>query len=340
MKKDNAISTVVLLPSSKLNGELNKQMFHAVKAASLVADETEARERVSAQASALFEHTHGSIAASELDVNEAQKAVDKLDKKIKETEDELNKLEPSYVSTSTDKPKGKFSASRFDGWNTLDKGLAYVLIVIIPVMMGIATVNLQSIIENSFIPVFIASPWKGWLISLIAPASALALDMLPKFFSPKIKKRYTQGLVIVTAIVTIAWIALFSVTFDGFSVAVQSTANDLYAEVPTGQDTRLYSFIQLLAEILISSSLVAALQALFERYQPLKEVPHPMLASLKERLAQLLSERIEAMAHLSRETMRHNTLLLARQAFINHWLDELTITRARYAATSQFFEEK
>jgi hypothetical protein len=339
MKKDNALSTAILLPSSKPNNELNKPMHHAVKAASLVPNEVEARDRVSAQASALFEHTHGSIAASELDVNEAQKAVDKRDNKIEETAGELNKLEPSYTPT-TDKPKDKLSKSKFEGWNTLDKWLACVLIVLIPTMMGIATVNLQSIIENSFIPVFIASPWKGWLISLIAPASALALDMLPKFFSPKVKKRYTQGLVIVMAVVTVTWIALFSTTFDGFSVAVQSATNDLYAEAPVGQDTRLYSFIQLMAEILISSCLFAALQKVFERYQPLKEIPHPMLANLKERHAQLLLERIEAMAHLSSETMRHNTLLLARQAFINHWLDELTIARARYAATSQFFEEK
>ena len=68
------------------------------------------------------------------------------------------------------------------GWRMIDKIQAFLLAVLIPTMMVISVVNLQSLIENSYQPVFINAPWKAWAISLLAPCASICLDMLPKAF--------------------------------------------------------------------------------------------------------------------------------------------------------------
>jgi len=227
------------------------------------------------------------------------------------------------------------------GWRTIDKIFVCLLVISIPTMMVISAINLQSLIENSYQPVFINAPWKAWAISLLAPCASICLKMLPKaFVLDQTKLLFKKIIYLITACVIVAWIFLFSMTFDGFSTPnIEDFAKiDVFE---TGiQDTRLYSFIQLMAEILISACLFMELESLFARYQPVKKEPNPQWQTLDEKIRHRKIERMDAVKHLEQETERHTQLVNARQSFINHWLDKFTFAKAHHAAISNFFGDE
>lgn len=238
----------------------------------------------------------------------------------------------------------------FSGWRTQDKMFIVILTLLIPVMMVVSTVNLQVIIESSYEPVFIASPWKTWVIALIAPLASLAIEMLPTVFDHEQTKRsYQKSLNVITVFIIILWIALFAMTFDGFSTpSVESFSADNFStnnatgaqSVETGgKDTRFYSFIQLMTEILISACLLSGWHALWNSHQPEQEEPNPKHQALAEKIRQLKTERVAIVKHLEKETARHTHLMNMRQSFINHWLGALTIAKAHHTAVSHFFGE-
>ncbi len=227
------------------------------------------------------------------------------------------------------------------GWRTIDKILACLLAVLIPTMMVISAVNLQSLIENSYQPVFINALWKSWAISLLAPCASICLDMLPQaFVHDRTKLLFKEIMYLLTAIVIVAWILLFSMTFDGFSTPNIGDFASIDAVETGTHDTRLYSFTQLMAEILISACLFMRLESLFAHYQPVKEEPNPKWQTLEEKVKHRKIERKEVVKHLERETERHTQLVNARQSFINYWLDKLTIAKAHHAAISNFFGDE
>ncbi len=227
------------------------------------------------------------------------------------------------------------------GWRTIDKISVFLLAVLIPTMMVISTINLQSLIENSYQPVFINAPWKAWAISLLAPCASICLDMLPKaFVLDQTKLLFKKIMHLLTAFVIVLWILLFSMTFDGFSTLSIGDLASIDAVETGTQDTRLYSFIQLMAEILILACLFMGLESLFAHYQPVKKEPNPQWQTLDEKIRHRKIERKDVAKHLEQETERHTQLVNARQSFINHWLDKLTIAKAHHAAISNFFGDE
>lgn len=227
------------------------------------------------------------------------------------------------------------------GWRTIDKIQVCLLAVLIPIMMVISAVNLQSLIENSYQPVFINALWKSWAISLLAPCASICIERLPEAFTHDQTKLLVKKIIqLLTAFVIVAWILLFSMTFDGFSTPNIGDFLSIDAVETGTQDTRLYSFTQLMVEILISACLFMRLESLLAHHQPVKKEPNPQWQTLDEKIRHRKIERESIVKHLERETERHTQLVNARQAFINNWLDELAIAKARHAAISNFFGDE
>ncbi len=227
------------------------------------------------------------------------------------------------------------------GWRTIDKIQVFLLAILIPTMMVISAVNLQSLIENSYQPVFINAPWKAWAISMLAPGASICLERISEAFThDQTKLLFKKIISLLTAFVIVAWISLFSMTFDGFSTPNIGDFASIDAFETGTQDTRLYSFIQLMAEILISACLFMRLESLYAHYQPAKKEPNPQWQTLDEKINHRKIERKDVVKRLEQETERHTQLVNARQSFINHWLDKLTIAKAHHAAISNFFGDE
>ncbi|MCY7297301.1 hypothetical protein [Alteromonas sp. a30] len=309
---------------SDVSMALKQRLDNMIKAAvHMGADK--GRQHITQQAGLLFDEQHGSIEAATAQRDEIKRLQEEAVEELKQSRKKFNDL-PSYIpALRDDAPSNMFD---FTAWRAQDLIQLVLFGGFMLLCMGLSVVNAQASIAASEILVFIEAPWKAWVIALLAPAISVSLKMTPLMFSSlHWQDKCKKALYGLTALVSFIWIWQFAETFNG--LGAPPSLSDMLNEQSGGD---YFVLVQLLAEVLIASSLFIALQNLLDSYNPstLTLNPSRLIASEQLRMDKSASEKaFKAYLETDSELV---ALSAARQAFINEQLSAFAIAQARHQA--------
>jgi hypothetical protein len=202
------------------------------------------------------------------------------------------------------------------------------------VMLVVSAVNLNAILISSGELVFLESPWKAWMISVLAPLSSICIKLVPLGFEfPQTKKLFLKFLYSLTALAIILWMVLIAQTFQGMGGDL-----DVDALLESGQNSQLYVFTQLCVEILVAASLFSGWQSLLDNYHP--AAPSTDSIALDKRIATSETVLEAAQKRLGEATQNLEAIKTGRQLFINKQIEKLSLLKAKNHFIQQFFGEQ
>lgn len=202
-------------------------------------------------------------------------------------------------------------------------------------LMGIATVNLNSVLVSTADIAFLEAPWKAWLISALAPMASISLKCLPMAFEyPSTKRLYKKGLYSLTAIAILVWIYLVADTFQGMGGGFDV---DTLLEA-SAQGSMTYVLVQLLTEVLMAATLFSAWQSQLDSYHP-KPVDEQVRA-LNKALAVNAPLVKTAQDAVYEATDTLNALKTQRAVFINQQIEALTLQKAKHHFLNNHFGDQ
>ena len=282
---------------------------------------------ITEQAGLIFDEQHGSIEAIKAERDEAKRLYEEAICDSKVSRKTVNDL-PAYVPVMQAHDNSAASMFDFASWRGQDLIQLVLFGTLTLLCMALSVVNVQVNIMASQELVFIESPWKSWVIAMLAPAAATSIKMLPHIFASvswqdKCKK-VIYGL---TALMSFIWIVQFSQTFDG--IGAQPSLSDLLNEQGSSD---YFVLVQLLAEVMIAATLFIAVQNLLDAYNPstLKANPSRLIASEQLRIDKSACDKaFKTYQDADNKLVAHKA---ARQAFINEQLSAFAIALARHQA--------
>jgi hypothetical protein len=212
----------------------------------------------------------------------------------------------------------------FRDWSFLDQGMTAATLTLSVVMLGAGAANIQGNLVGSGLPMFTANPLFAWLFAMLAPAAALAIHCFGHAFRTwRMRNFYRMGIYGLTLITVIAWSWLFADLFHG------TGGLDLDFEGSTLADT-LFVWLQIIAEILVGSSLFLIAEHIAGKYSPNWWVRNTEYVELRERRTGLGKDRDAAFERLATAKGAYTSLLGSREATINADLAEYLQRRRRF----------
>ncbi|WP_138511609.1 hypothetical protein [Maricaulis alexandrii] len=212
----------------------------------------------------------------------------------------------------------------FKDWSFLDQGLTVATLVLSVVMLGAGAANIQGNLVGSGLPIFTLNPLFAWLFAMLAPAAALAIHCFGHAFRTwRMRNFYRMGIYALTLITVIAWSWLFADLFHG------TGGLDLDFEGSGLADT-LFVWLQIVAEIMVGSSLFLIAEHIAGKYSPNWWVRNTEYVELRERQTVLGKERETAFERLSKAKGAFTALMGRREATINADIAEYLQRRRRF----------
>lgn len=212
----------------------------------------------------------------------------------------------------------------FKDWSFLDQALFVGTLLLSTVMLGAGAANIQANLVGSGLPIFTLNPVFAWLFAVLAPAAALAIHCFGHAFRTwRLRNYYRMAIYALTLITVIAWSWLFADLFHG------TGGLDLDFEGSGLADT-LFVWLQIVAEIMVGSSLFLIAEHIAGKYSPNWWVRNTEYVELRERQTALAKERGAAFEHLSRTKGAYTALIGRREASINADIAEYLQRRKRF----------
>ena len=212
----------------------------------------------------------------------------------------------------------------FTDWSFLDQSIFVGALGLSCVMLGAGAANIQGNLVGSGLPMFTANPFFAWLFAMLAPAAALAIHCFGHaFLTWRLRNYYRVGIYSLTLVSVIAWSWLFADLFHG------TGGLDLDFEGSGLKDT-MFVWLQIIAEIMVGSSLFLIAEHVASKYSPDQLVQNLEHIELRERQAALSGDHKAAFERLATAKGAYTSLLGSREATINADLAEYLQRRRRF----------
>lgn len=304
------------------DARMRERLAMMVKAAVHLGD-AEGRQHVTVQAGLIYDAQHVALSAVQAAQSDAKQHYSAASESMHRAQARLDEL-AAFVAVHD----AESSAMNFTQWRAQDVIQLMLFGGFMLLCMGLSVVNVQVNIMASQEVIFIESPWKAWVIALLAPAASTAIKMSPKMVEKlPWQERCKHVIYGVTAVVALLWVWQFSQTFDGLGGAV-----DIAAMLDTQSGGAHFVFVQLLCEVLISASLFLAVQSLLDSYAPERIKPNPARAIAEEQCRLCKSAHDKALKAYQESENQLCTHEAARGAFINEQLAAFGVAMARHHA--------
>jgi len=156
-----------------------------------------------------------------------------------------------YISVAAARGDGKPGDIPFAQWGLKDQA-EYLLTVILGVLvLGASSATAFSAIMSQGIPTFLEEPWLAAFLSILLPASSMALHFLADLLDDDRSRRlYIQTIFKMTGVSLAAWIGIFALNF-----AIGSSTVDLESLGKTDYIAILFTALQMSTEVLCGASL-------------------------------------------------------------------------------------
>lgn len=202
-----------------------------------------------------------------------------VDKRLSDVNDRLCNTPPTIRSNEG-------QSKSFYNWETGHQIAFSSLFAFLMTMLGVAGSNVYVALMASGEPVFLDNPALAVMLSLLAPAGAMALKFVSHCFEDhRGKKRFAVGIYLLSALVFLLWIFLFA---RSYSVTGGIDLNSLLNTEAKGP---WLLFVQMLGEILVAASLTLAMQQIHLVYNPISPVDNPVYLDLLKQRDALVEER-------------------------------------------------
>ncbi|GLK50507.1 hypothetical protein [Maricaulis virginensis] len=256
----------------------------------------------------------------------AQSEADRIDKEYRDVcRDLAGTPEWKRVARKSGKrDKDDGAEVPFRDWSFLDQSIFAGALGLSCVMLGAGAANIQGNLVGSGLPMFTANPLFAWLFAMLAPAAALAIHCFGHaFLTWRLRNYYRIGIYGLTLVSVTAWSWLFADLFHG------TGGLDLDFEGSGLKDT-MFVWLQIIAEIMVGSSLFLIAEHVASKYSPDRFVQNLEHIELRERRTVLGKERETAFERLSKAKGAYTALMGRREATVNADIAEYLQRRRRF----------
>lgn len=292
-------------------------------------DESAASESVSLHAGDIFDQKKEGreLILKQDELVELDIQVSEVNERIEQQRDKLNNTKRT-IKTSTDKAQAK----PFKYWQRYDQICFSAIIGLAPVILVSGAANVYANLLSSGEPIFLQQPMLAVALSLIAPAGSLALKFITNVFEyQSTKKRYALGIAVLMWLVFIAWTIAFSMNFTG--IAGGMNMDDMMDTDNTAGIVMVW--LQLIAEILIGTSLVLSAEDIYLKYYPPLEMDNPDYTNGKRALKEEQQHRKTLRDSRAKTFADITQLTAARNAFVDSELAQFKAARASITKIQQ-----
>lgn len=210
-------------------------------------DKKEARKLVAEQANLVWKKFYGAaLERAELDVKAIEITYAESCEILNSLMKQLSKTKP-YIPAAKVFGEGENNYIPFSKWRPIDKVIVILSLSAAVVVLAMGAANVYVNILGSGNPVFIENWVLAFIISLLLPASSLAMEFVSKRLeSDRSKAIYNKSFYALMVIALLSWTVLFSLNFHGLSQAI-----DLDDLEESNSASSALTWIQLLAEMLV-----------------------------------------------------------------------------------------
>lgn len=194
--------------------------------------------------------------------------------------------------------------------------------------MTVSFENLSANLLGTGMQVFIDDPSKALWISLLAPAAGMAIKNLPNMFKRSSAQSLCKRCIIaVTGISALAWVALFSASFDGLSGNLPD-----FSDFSLEGDSKgnWLTFTQLFTEIMVSASLFSRFSDILKIYEPETKINNPEIDHLRADYSEADVTATAAGNSFAKANDALSQHEATRQAFVTEALSRLAAAQTQF----------
>ena len=291
------------------------------------AEKAEAKELVQSYCSSLYDSAHVATSSLQSQLAQAQRNKEVADAHKKNIGDML-----LHTPKRLDAPPSEHSQGLMSGGLSrmrVSDAIQLVLYGALTILsMVVSFENLRANLLGTAMQIFIDDPSKVTWLSLLAPAAGMAIKNLPAMFGRDASRALCKRVIIaITGVSALAWVALFSASFDGLSGHLPDFSDFSLEGSSKGN---WLTFTQLFTEIMISASLFLRFGDILSIYEPENKIDNSEHDKLHADLAQA---EVAAIAAENAFTKVNNALAqheAARKAFVSDALGQLAMAQKQF----------
>ncbi len=171
----------------------------------------------------------------------------------------------SYATVPEVRKTGASTKVSFDQWDLKDRLVFVLCLMGLVFLLPAASFNVFSAVMAQGIPVFLDHQWLAVGVSFLLPSGSLAIHSLGDLLhNDRARHRYMLGMLSVTAMVLVAWVMLFSLSFPFGAGAVDFET--LGQQSTASSTSGAFTFSQLFGELMATASLFLVLGHVLRRY--------------------------------------------------------------------------
>ena len=210
-------------------------------------DKKEAKKLVIEQANLVWKKFFGAaLEQAELDVKAMESVYAESCDIRNSLMKQLSKTKP-YIPAAKVFGEGDNNYIPFSKWLAIDKVILILSVSAASVVLTMGAANVYANILGSGNPIFIERPALAFVISLLLPASSLAMEFVSgRLESDRSKAIYNKSIYALMVLTLLAWTVLFSLNFHGLSPTI-----NLESLGKSNPASSALTWIQLLAEMLV-----------------------------------------------------------------------------------------
>lgn len=283
-------------------------------------DNPKAKEDVAAFHGELWDVKNGgALKRAELEEESAKQAADEAQaeaNKAKVKADNTDQYKIGSEAYDKDGNPEKGETLPYSDWPNYELAKVIILFAMSLILLALGGINIAVLILSSGIPIFLEHPSLAILLAFLVPAIAIAIKSGETLCQlDRTKHRYATTVYVLAFIAAIAWIVLFTVTFEG------NTANDIWTDIEAGEADHsslhtLRNIFQILVEVLIGGALFSLIERTHNKFSSNSITERAGWRELKE-TADSLGEIATNYGNISNDKAALRLqIAAARQAFI------------------------
>ena len=226
-------------------------------------DTKEATKLVKEHAANDFDKAYaGEMEALTLDCGELDERASHTGEHLKEKEKQERNTK-SYVKVSEVRGTGEHKKIPYADWDLKDQIVFPFSNALMVLVLGAGSANVYSAIMAQAEPIFLENHSLAWFLSFLLPAGSAAIHFLGDLLeSDRSRHRYMLTILGLTAMALLAWTVLFAMNFQIGAVEIDFEALGEESD----STATIFTFVQLLAEMLCGSSLSLVAAHVHGRY--------------------------------------------------------------------------
>lgn len=260
----------------------------------------------------------GMLEIAKLEASQASKEADDADADYKKAKAKLDNTERYEFGGETHDEDGnpvKGKSTRYREWPKYDLIKVSFLCMTCFALLALGGVNVAVLILGSGIPAFLDNPALAYLLGAIVPAIAMALksaeELLPL---DRHKHWYAVTIYILAGIVSLAWIVLFTITFEGNTADIWSDIDESVSDHTVFHTLR--NITQILAEVLTGAALFLVIDRMHSKHSAKSISEKTGWRELSDRVDELRKLRNSSAEYSNAKAAVQTQLEATRTAFI------------------------